>query len=125
MKGRFAALAIALGAMVFIGSTASDAQVRIGFGVHINVPPPRGGYEVVVEPPYPDAVWVRGCWSWNDYDRRNVWVPGHWVARYHSPLYRERVYRHVPHGVAKGWWRKHGGEGRGHYGRGERRYRDD
>lgn len=126
MKYRFVVLAIALGAMMFLGSTSAPAQVRFGLGIQVNVPPPPGGFEdVVVYPSYPGAVWVRGCWTWNSYERRNVWIPGHWMTRYHSPVYRERAYTHVPHGVARGWWRKHGGEVREGYGRGGRRYRDE
>ncbi len=107
--------ALVLGGLMLLGSASTTAQVRIGFGVHIGVPPPPGGFvDLAVGPaPYPGAVWVRGCWTWNRYERRNVWIPGHWIARRYGPAYHERYYRHVPHGVARGWWRKHGGEWRG------------
>ncbi len=119
MKTRLAAVGIALGTVLMLGLTTASAQVRFGFGIHVGTPVPPVGYtEVIVGPPYPDAVWVRGCWSWNGYEQRRIWVPGHWASRHYGPVYRERFYRHVPHGVARGWWRKHGGDGREGYGRG-------
>lgn len=126
MKRQRAVFAIALGAMMFLGLAAARSQVRVSFGIHVDVPPPPNGYvEVMAEPPYPDAVWVRGCWSWNRYEQQNIWIPGHWAARHYGPVYREREFRHVPHGVAKGWWKKHGGGWKGEYGRGHGRYRYD
>jgi len=106
MRTRIVALALAVATLASIGTSRSDAQVRIG--IQFNVPPPPR-YEIAVEAPFRDAVWVRGCWSWDDYVGRYVWISGHWVAQ---PVYREVRFRHVPNGVAKGWWKKHGGSGR-------------
>ncbi len=126
MKTRLAAVGLALGAVLLLGLTSASSQVRFGFGIHIGAPPPPVGYtEVIVERPYPGAVWVRGCWSWNGYEHRRIWIPGHWASRHYGPIYRERAYRHVPHGVARGWWRKHGGEWRDGHGRGRGRGYDN
>ncbi len=112
MKTRLVAVAFALGSLLVLGLTTASAQVRFGFGIHIGTPPPPVGYDVVVAAPYPDAMWVRGCWSWNYYEHRRIWVSGHWAPRHYGPVYRERAYRHVPHGVARGWWRNHDREWR-------------
>ena len=112
MKTRIAVLALAIAALGLVGASHSDAQVRIGIGIAFNVPPPPPAprYEVMVVAPFRDAVWVGGYWSWNDYAGRYVWISGHWVSRYPQPVYRDVKVRHVPHGVAKGWWKNHGYE---------------
>ena len=115
MKSRLAVLAVALVTMAVFGLSSAEAQVRVGFGIHVNVPFPHRGYiEVIGEPPFSGAIWVRGCWVWNAYEGRNIWVPGHWVARRHHPFYRRPEFRHVPRGIARGWGRSHDRMYRGH-----------
>jgi hypothetical protein len=107
MKTRVVQTVVATAALLLLGVTPAKSQVRIG--VHIGIPIPA---DVVVmnRAPYPDAVLVPGHWVWDEYAGENVWVEGRWIASIHAPVWRERA--HIPHGVAKGWWKKHGGEWR-------------
>jgi len=43
------------------------------------MPPPRR--EVVMERPFPGAVWVPGHWHWRWWTGSYVWVRGHWQGR--------------------------------------------
>lgn len=109
MKTRAVVPVAATVALLLLGVTPAKSQVRIG--VHIGIPIPA---DVVVmsRTPYPGAVWVPGHWVWDEYAGENAWVEGRWIATNSPPVFRERKLRHIPHGLAKGWWRKHGGEGR-------------
>jgi len=95
-------------ALGLILASPAAAQVRIGVGIHVSAPLHRHYAENLAVPPYPGAVWVRGHWAWNRYLGRSIWISGHWVDVRPRPLFREPEFRHVPHGVAKGWWKKHG-----------------
>ena len=121
MKPGLLAFALALVTLGFVMSSQAEAQIRIG--IQVLVPPPPVHREIVVPPPCTDAVWVRGYWSWNDYSGRYVWIAGHWEERHPQPVYYEREpkLRHVPNGVAKGWWKKHGRSDDEYY----RSHRDD
>jgi hypothetical protein len=110
MKTRFAVIAVAFAAILLLGQASAEAQVRIGLAVQFNAPPPSPRWEadLGVDGPAPDAVWVRGHWSWDGYAGRYVWISGHRVGRHLHPGYHERKLRHIPHGVARGWWKKQG-----------------
>ncbi len=102
MKAKLIALVLGL-----LLATAGNAQVRVGFGIEIGVPIPVH-VDLMVTPPFAGAVWVKGYWVWDEFAGRNVWVRGHWVRERHPVLYHGKMVRHVPNGVAKGWWKKHG-----------------
>jgi hypothetical protein len=107
MKTRVVFVVTALAALLLLGNEPATSQVRVG--VHIGIPMPAG-VVVMHRAPYPGAVWVPGHWAWDEYSGRDIWIVGRWIASAPFPVWRERV--HFPHGVAKGWWRKHGGEWR-------------
>ncbi len=122
MKSLFAAIVVA--ALAAIPLSSAEAQVTVGFGIQLSAPyhHPRVE-EVIPPPPCPDAVWVRGHWSWDEYDARYIWVEGHWRVPPPPPVPAEPEYRHVPRGEAWGWWRNHEGydherEHHGHEGHG-------
>jgi hypothetical protein len=86
----------------FLLTTPAISQVNFDF--HYGTPPPHR--EIIVERPYPDAVWVPGYYNIIGY--RHYWVPGKWrysgyceiqrghhYGRYHED-HRERgnEYRH-------------------------------
>jgi hypothetical protein len=114
MKTRIVLLVAAIAALLLLENESATSQARVG--VHIGIPLPAG-VVVMNRAPYPGAVWVPGHWVGDQYAGENVWVEGGWIASNPTPVWREREFRHIPHGVAKGWWRKHGGElMRGSYG---------
>ena len=41
-------------------------------------PRPAPRMEVRAAKPRPQAVWVKGHWTWRARARRWVWIPGHW-----------------------------------------------
>jgi hypothetical protein len=106
MKTGFVVLILA--ALGLVLASPATAQVRIGVGINVSAPLHRHHAEYLAVPPYPGAVWVRGHWSWNAYLGRSIWIAGHWVKVHPRPLFREPKFRAAPHGVAKGWWKKHG-----------------
>lgn len=53
----------------------SFAQVRWGVDLHFGTPPPQR--EVIVERPYPEAVWVPGYYNYYP-GHRYSWNPGFW-----------------------------------------------
>ncbi len=110
MKTRLFVLALGVGALAAFVTPRAESQVRVG--IHFVVPLPPVHREAVPPSPFRDAVWVRGYWSWDDYAGRYIWIAGHWEAPPPPPVYCAPAvkYRHVPNGVAKGWWKKHGGE---------------
>lgn len=104
---RRAALAIAVATLGFLGTAEASGQVSIGLGVHVNIPPLPPHRNVFVARPSPHAVWIEGYWARNSYTGQHVWIAGHWTIRHPQPVYREHRLRHIPQGVAKGWWKKH------------------
>lgn len=101
----FALVVIGLGILV---TAAASAQVSVSFGIHTGFRTPAVHSEVIIADGTPTAVWIGGHWVWSDYAGRNVWIAGHWVIPHSEPVYREHRVRHIPRGVAKGWWKKHG-----------------
>jgi hypothetical protein len=103
---------LVLVALGLVAASPAAAQPRIGVGIHITVPLPplpRESYrEEMVAPPFRGAVLVRGHWSWDEYAGRYIWISAHWVTRGAQPVYVQVKPRHIPNGVAKGWWKKHG-----------------
>ncbi|MFI5264416.1 MAG: hypothetical protein ACHQM6_07870 [Candidatus Kapaibacterium sp.] len=53
----------------------SFAQVSWGVDLHFGTPPPR--HEVIVERPYPDAIWVPGYYNYYP-GHRYAWNRGFW-----------------------------------------------
>lgn len=96
--------------IALIGASPSFAQVRWGVDLHFGTPPPRPR-EIVVERPYPDAIWEPGYYNHIGY--RYMWLPGRW----RHPSYW------VPPGHRYGWhedrdwhrnWDRDGERGRDH-----------
>jgi len=78
---------------------------RIGFGLHIQVGPPVPRHEVIIEQPYPEAIWVPGYYIYDPGVEDYVWVTGRWRhppyhgARWVAPEWRhERGEYHFHHG---------------------------
>ena len=75
--------------MVFWVFSANCAPRR----VYVKTAPPAVKVEVKPAPPYADAVWMPGHWSWygNEYvwvsgrwtkpNKGYVWIPGHWAKK--------------------------------------------
>ncbi|MDP4221371.1 MAG: hypothetical protein Q8916_08900 [Bacteroidota bacterium] len=95
-------LTIAALAFILAAISPTYAQVRWGVDVHLGspVPPPR---EVIVEQPYPDAVWEPGYYRYEGY--RHFWTPGYW----HRPHY----WVPLGHRFDRDEWREGRGEHRG------------
>jgi hypothetical protein len=93
-------------ALCLIEASPAASQVRIGF--QLGSPPPPPYTEVVVVPPFSGAVWIGGQWIWDEYDGRYTWTEGHWVGKHPPQVWRGKAWKHIPNGVAKGWWKKHG-----------------
>ncbi len=55
-------------------SAPSFAQISWGVDLRFGMPPPR--HEVIVERPYPEAVWYPGYYNHVGY--RYAWIPGRW-----------------------------------------------
>lgn len=74
--------------------SSASSQVRWGVDLRFGSPPPPRR-EIIIERPYPDAIWVPGYY--NHYGYRYLWVPGYWrrPARFHSGWER------------RGWGRDH------------------
>jgi len=107
-------------------SLPSVGQIRVN--VSIGPPPPR--HEVVVEAPFPGAVWINGYYVYNSGTANYEWVPGRWQAPpspYHvwvAPRYVRRgdhydYYegRWKDNGKHKGWMKQKGPGGKGRGGR--------
>ena len=62
--------------------TPSFAQVSWGVDLRFGSPPPRR--EIIVDRPYPDAIWVPGYYNHYGYGYR--WFPGYWrrPERFHE-----------------------------------------
>jgi hypothetical protein len=105
-------IVLMLVALGLVAASPAAAQLRIGIGIQVAVPllplPPEYYREAMVAPPFRGAVLVRGHWSWDNYAGRYIWISARWVARGAQPVYVQVKPRHIPSGVAKGWWKKHG-----------------
>src|SRR5947199_8151784 len=72
------------------------AQVQWRADIHLGNAPPPPPREVIVERPYPDAIWMPGYYNYVGY--RYVWTPGFW---------RHPHYWIPPgHRFARGWERE-------------------
>lgn len=67
-------LKITLICLPLITSSQLFSQVRWGVDLHFGTPPPHR--EIIVERPYPDAIWMPGYYS--HYGYRHIWVPEYW-----------------------------------------------
>jgi len=94
---------------------AAPAFAQISFDIHIG--PPRPRREVVVEAPYPEAIWVAGYYRY-DYDGgAYIWVPGSWQRPPHAGAYwiaPRYAHRGGRYGFVAGHW----GDRDDHHGRG-------
>ena len=98
------------GLLIVLACAASSpafAQVAFGVGIRVGPPPPR--YEVAVAAPFPHAVWVRGCWSWNAHAGRYAWIRGHWMHERPFHAWVDGGWHHGPRGWQwrEGYWRRH------------------
>jgi hypothetical protein len=82
-------------ALLFVGASASHAQVSIG--IQIGAPPPPRVLAVIPATPGPDYVWIEGYWY--PVGRHYKWHAGYWSvppypgARWVSPRHDgERFY---------------------------------
>lgn len=70
----------ALAALVLVTSGCSGAhEVFYGADQVITREPPEPRVEDIPDPPFGDAVWIAGHWSWTG--RRYVWLSGRHVRR--------------------------------------------
>lgn len=108
-------LKIAAVALSLFTAAPTIGQVRWGVDIHLGTPPPPRR-EIIIERPYPDAVWEPGYY--NHYGRRYTWVPGRW---------RRPVYVAPPPPRRYGWnreWRHEREERREWRREGDRDYDD-
>jgi hypothetical protein len=82
---------------------------QIGFHIYIGPPAPR--HEIIVERPYPEAVWVPGYYMYDPVAGDYLWISGRWQrppfegAEWVAPRY----YRHGSEFRHEGGrWRHHG-----------------
>ncbi len=97
----------------------APAQVRWGVDIHLGTPPPPPPpplrHEVIIERPYPGAVWVPGYWRFDRPRRHYYWAPGYWrrpayvYHEYHGRSHWDRDHDHD-------WDHEHGDRGRIHGG---------
>ena len=62
--------------------TLAAAAMVLACDCIVTTPPPPGPpvARVAITPqPYPDAVWIPGCWKWKWWLNKYVWAPGYWV----------------------------------------------
>ena len=78
---------------------------RVGVGIHIQVGPPEPRQEVIIERPYPEAIWVPGYYIYDPAPAIYVWKPGRWQrpphhgARWIEPEWKhEKGEYHFHHG---------------------------
>jgi hypothetical protein len=97
--------------LMLAAAAPSFAQVSWGVDLRFGTPPPPRR-EVIVERPYPDAVWGPGYYNY--VGTRYVWFPGRWHERgWNAPQRyyggdRDRGFR------GEGNWNRDGGDrGRG------------
>ena len=77
-------------------ASAQLVQVRIG------VPPPPRQVVVVERPVCPgrDYVWIEGHYVYDNYTRRDVWIPGQW--EYIAPRHHGNKHGHDEHYRGRG-----------------------
>ncbi|MDP4219553.1 MAG: hypothetical protein Q8916_00385 [Bacteroidota bacterium] len=106
-----------------VSTLPASAQIRISLSIGLP-PPPR--HEVVVEAPFPGAVWISGYYVYNSGSARYDWVPGRWQAPpspnhiWVAPRYVRRGdhYEYYEgtwkdNGKHKGWSKQKGPKGKG------------
>jgi hypothetical protein len=104
-------------AMLCVISSTAIGQIRWGVNIQIGTPPPPPRYEVIVERPYPEAVWVPGYWDYDYGGRSYIWVTGRWQrAPYLGAVWMAPRW----HGHGRGYAYERGhwggrGHGRGHW----------
>src|SRR5579872_3575653 len=86
--------------LLLVMAVPSFAQVSWGVDLRFGTPPPPPR-EVIVERPYPDAVWEPGYYNYGP-DYRYAWVPGRWHPHYW-----------VPQGHRYGWYGRRDWDDRG------------
>ena len=102
-RWKIALFSFALATTPIIGCASAPAQ---GGRVYIREGPPPVRREVIVEPPGPDFVYIRGHWGYSGGGW--VWVPGRWErpngGRRH---WNEGHWAHDRHGWywVEGRWR--------------------
>ncbi len=103
--------------LFLFSSENTFAQIQVQIGV------PRPRVVVVERPPCPgrDYVWIEGHYVYDNYTRRDVWIPGQW--EYVAPRYVSRRYEREEHRHGRGHDRDDRGHDRGRD-RFEKRYRD-
>jgi hypothetical protein len=82
--------------------TAMPSFAQVSFDFHYGYPPPPRR-EIIIERPYPDAVWIPGYYDRIGY--RYVWTPGYW----RRPYYNTPHYW-TPPGHHYGWYHERGWE---------------
>ena len=67
---------------------------RVGLGLSVQIGPPQPLQEIIIERPYPEAVWVPGYYVYDPGIANYVWVTGRWQrppyygARWIAPEWR-------------------------------------
>jgi hypothetical protein len=100
MKNFLTSLTICIIISFFMDVNPSYSQI----GVHIRIGPPPPRQEVIVERPYPEAVWIGGFHEYDPVTNVYVWRPGRWDRpphprmRWIAPRYKHRrgEYIYVP-----------------------------
>ncbi len=125
MKARVLAAASTLAMFILLGASVAMSQVSFGVGIRFGPPPPR--HEVVVVAPYPDGVWIRGYWAWDEYAGQYVWVPGRWEHARPYETWVDGSWHHGSRGWAwrEGYWRHRDRHSEGRHEQHERHGRHD
>lgn len=89
-------------------AVAAPAFAQIHLNITFGPPPPRR--EIIIQAPYPGAIWIPGYYVYDGRVASYVWVPGRWQA---PPAPRQvwvapRYVRHADHyDYYEGGWRDH------------------
>lgn len=83
----------------------SPAQVSVGVGFTVGIPPPAIPAYTIPPAPYPNYMWTPGYWGWGP--AGYYWVPGTWIAPpsvglYWTPGYWG--YNNGYYGFNAGYW---------------------
>ncbi len=99
-NGKVLTLISTLG-LIFLFSTNCASRT-----VYVVKAPPAAKVKVVKTPaPYPNAVWVKGRWSWRS--GRYAWIHGYWVKPRRGYLWVQGHWVKRPRGWVwvKGHWK--------------------